>query len=104
MEKIIEEISNKFNKSPQEVRGIITEYFTLLHKLFYECKGDFFGAPSYYNLGPKAYFHLLGMVELFVAKYDWEPGSASKYLHGFGLEEDWKLFADEVKKWESEVS
>ena len=86
MTNIIEEISAKYSKAPEEVGAVITEYFTLLHKTFYECKEDFFGAPSYYNLGPKAYFHLLGIIELFVEKYDWEPGYANEYLGRLGLE------------------
>ena len=99
-QNIINEIAKKFDKPPDEVKDITTEFLKLLHKVFYEEYEDFFGAPLMVNAGREGYFHFIGMIELFVRRYSgWEPGNAQQYTGRLGLEEDWEPFFEEMKKW-----
>ncbi|MBU2492384.1 MAG: hypothetical protein KJ571_07125 [Bacteroidetes bacterium] len=99
--EIVLEIANKFNKDPEEVQQIVTEFIKLLHKDFYECEDDFIGANLFYQLQREAYFHFMDLLELFVRDYDnWEFGHAGVYTGRLGSREDWEPYEKSMDTWQ----
>jgi cytochrome c oxidase assembly protein Cox11 len=98
---IIEKLSYKFNKDPDEVTGFIGEFMQLMHKEFYESNEDVVGAPMYYNLGPKGYYHFLGMIKCFSEKYD--EVYPEEYLLRLGITSDWKQYSDQIAEWKKSI-
>ncbi|MBK9520655.1 MAG: hypothetical protein IPO13_03365 [Rhodocyclaceae bacterium] len=46
-------------------------------------------------------FHLLGFLDQFSGKYDWEPGIAVEYIARLMQEETWRPFSQEATGWKS---
>ena len=59
---IIDKLSKKFEKTPEEVIAFIDELMFHLHKEFYEYNGDIIGGNLYFSLGSESYFHFLGLL------------------------------------------
>lgn len=95
-DKIAEETG--FQKT--EVLKIIDCLFLGLHKRFYECDGDYIGDQAIWDLGDRAFYHFLGMLEQFSEKYNWDKGSISEYLGRMPPCERWQELRKEMAGWE----
>jgi len=51
------------------------------------------------EIGHQAFFHLLGLLDRFSEKYQWEPGSANEYLMRLGSRADWLPFSHQCSGW-----
>jgi hypothetical protein len=78
--RVIEEFSLELRKELDGYKGI---------------NGDYLGEQLRWDIGARAFFHLLGFLDAFAGKYDWEPGLAREYIFRLYSENEWKPFADE---------
>lgn len=80
------------------VNRVIEEFCLGLRRGIDEYKGingDYIGEQLYWDISNRAFFHLLGFLDLFSEKYQWEPGSAREYVSRLFTEDEWKPFSQE---------
>ncbi|MBX7127275.1 MAG: hypothetical protein K1X47_16390 [Cyclobacteriaceae bacterium] len=95
---ITDRIAEKVGDDPDLVRRIIEEFCLELRKNLDSYKGmngDYLGEQLHWEISTRAFFHLLGFLDAFSGKYQWEPGSAREYILRLYSEEDWKPFSQE---------
>ena len=95
---ITERIAEKVGDDPVLVGRIIEEFCLELRKNLDSYKGvngDYLGEQLHWEIGARAFFHLLGFLDEFSGKYQWEPGTAREYILRLYSEEDWKPFSQE---------
>jgi len=91
-------IAEKVGEDPALVGRIIEEFCLDLRKSLDGYKGlngDYLGEQLHWEISTRAFFHLLGFLDGFSGKYQWEPGSAREYILRLYSEEDWKPFSQE---------
>ncbi len=102
MEKtLIDEIAEALNMERDEISAVIDEFVLQLHRRQYEYKGlngDYLGEELHYHITKKAYYHLLGFLDTFSERYEWD--SASEYLLRLGKQSEWMPFKQQIKSWE----
>jgi len=99
---IIAEIVEKVGLSEEQARYASEILLEILHKRLVEYRGlngDYLGEMAHWELSNKAFFHLLGFVEQFSKRYQWDEGAASEYLARLGSREQWEVFSNEIASW-----
>lgn len=95
---ITDRIAEKVGNDPDLVGRIIEEFCLELRKGLDGYKGlngDYLGEQLHWEISTRAFFHLLGFLDGFSGKYEWEPGIAREYILRLYSEEDWKPFSQE---------
>lgn len=91
-------IAEKVGGDADHVGRVIEEFCLELRKELDGYKGmngDYLGEQLHWEIGARAFFHLLGFLDAFSGKYDWEPGTAQEYILRLYSEDDWKPFSQE---------
>lgn len=84
------------------VRSVIDEFMLQLHRDLVEYQGmngDYLGESLSHHLPNQAFFHLLGFLDRFSERYQWEPGTAHEYLARLGSRADWLPFSHQLQGW-----
>jgi hypothetical protein len=84
------------------VRSVIDEFMLQLHRDLVEYQGmngDYLGESLSLHLPNQAFFHLLGFLDRFSERYQWEPGTAHEYLARLGSRSDWLPFSHQLRGW-----
>ena len=91
-------IAQKVGEDPALVGRVIEEFCLDLRKSLGSYKGlngDYLGEQLHWEISTRAFFHLLGFLDEFSGKYQWEPGSAREYILRLYSEDDWMPFNEE---------
>lgn len=94
----IDQIASDSGAEPAVVGRVIDEFCLALRRGLDEYKGingDYFGEQLHWDIGNRAFFHLLGFLDQFSEKYQWEPGTAREYVARLLTEDEWKPFSQE---------
>ena len=97
-------IAEEVGEDPALVGRIIEEFCLDLRKSLDGYKGmngDYLGEQLHWEISTRAFFHLLGFLDEFSGKYQWEPGSAREYILRLYSEDDWKPFSQEYLRGET---
>ena len=100
----VEQIAATSGEDPEVVSRIIEEFCLGLRRALDEYKGvngDYIGEQLHWDISNRAFFHLLGFLDQFSEKYQWEPGSAREYILRLFSEDDWKPFSQEYARTNS---
>ncbi len=84
------------------VRSVIDEFMLQLHRDLVEYQGmngDYLGESLPHHLPNQAFFHLLGFLDRFSERYQWEPGTAHEYLARLGSRAAWLPFSHQLQGW-----
>jgi hypothetical protein len=95
---LIERIAAKSGAEPAVVGRVIDEFCLALRRELDGYKGlngDYIGEQLHWDIGNRAFFHLLGFLDLFSEKYQWESGTAREYVSRIFTEDEWKPFSQE---------
>lgn len=85
-----------------EVGHVVEEFLLQLHRDLVEYEGmngDYLGESLWHRLSPQAYLHLLGFLDRFSERYQWEPGIADEYLARLGTRAHWMPYAHQATGW-----
>lgn len=99
---LFDRVSSKTGAEKDLVRQVAEELLAGLHKRLKEADSDYIGQVADYDLGDRGYYHLLGLLEQFSKKYEWDAGTAGQYLGRMPPMERWKPHRDEMDKWSSD--
>ena len=94
----VDQIAANAGEDPEVVSRVIEEFCLGLRRSLDEYKGingDYIGEQLHWDISNRAFFHLLGFLDQFSEKYQWEPGSAREYILRLFSEDDWKPFSQE---------
>lgn len=94
----IDQVAANTAQEPAVVSRVIEEFCLALRRELEEYKGingDYVGEQLHWDIGNRAFFHLLGFLDQFSEKYQWEPGSAREYVSRLFTEDEWKPFSQE---------
>lgn len=94
----VDQIAAQAGEDPEVVCRVIEEFCLGLRRSLDEYKGingDYIGEQLHWDISNRAFFHLLGFLDQFSEKYQWEPGSAREYILRLFSEDDWKPFSQE---------
>lgn len=94
----IDQIAANAGEDPAAVRRVIEEFCLSLRRGMDEYKGingDYIGEQLHWDISSRAYFHLLGFLNLFSEKYQWEPESGREYILRLFSEDEWSPFSQE---------
>lgn len=97
-QSFIDQIAANAGEDPDVARRVIEEFCLGLRRGLDEYKGingDYIGEQLHWDISNRAFFHLLGFLDLFSEKYQWEPGSAREYVSRLFTEDEWKPFSEE---------
>jgi hypothetical protein len=97
-----EKIAESLLLDPSDVDAVLNEFALQLHRRLFEYRGingDYVGEQLHYDLSPQAFYHLLGFLECFRERYNWEPGMATEYLARLGQRKDWLPYRHQVESW-----
>ena len=100
----VDQIAATSGEDPEVVSRIIEEFCLGLRRSLDEYKGingDYIGEQLHWDISNRAFFHLLGFLDQFSEKYQWEPGSAREYILRLFTEDDWKPFSQEYARTNS---
>ena len=100
---ITAEAARNLGMEEDDVRKVVDEVMLLLHKGIVEHRAserrDYIGGTLHYEIGPQAFYHLLGFLDEFSDGYQWQPGSATEYLLRLGRRSDWTPYFHQVQGW-----
>lgn len=94
----IDQVAANTEQEPAVVNRVIEEFCLALRRELDEYKGingDYVGEQLHSDIGNRAFFHLLGFLDQFSEKYQWEPGLAREYISRLFTEDEWKPFSQE---------
>lgn len=94
----IDQVAANTEQESAVVSRVIEEFCLALRRELDEYKGingDYVGEQLHWDIGNRALFHLLGFLDQFSEKYQWEPGSAREYVSRLLTEDEWKPFSQE---------
>lgn len=89
---IIEDISRVTGVDRSIVGQVVDQLAVQLHRRLVEYRGmngDYIGEALLHEIGPRAFYHLLGFLDTFADKYNWGAGDAEEYLIRLGSSSDW---------------
>lgn len=98
MRSMIEKIASRTGIEPSVVRRVVEEFCLDLRRgldEYDEHNRDYIGEQLHWEISNRAYFHLLGFLDTFSEKYQWEPHSASEYVSRLFSKEEWTPFSEE---------
>ena len=93
---LLEQISIKTGLTKDQVVQVTDELLTGLHSRLESANRDYIGTDASYELGDRAYYHLLGLFDQFSSKYGWKKGDAGQYLGRMPPMDRWKQFRNEI--------
>lgn len=94
----LHQIADTSEQEPAVVGRVIEEFcFALRRELdkYKGINGDYICEQLHWDIGNRAFFHLLGFLDQFSEKYQWEPGSAREYASRLFTADEWKAFSQE---------
>lgn len=94
----IEKVAASSGQDPEVVCRVIEEFCLALRRELDEYQGnngDYIGEQLHWDIGNRAFFHLLGFLDQFSEKYQWEPGTAYEYVARLMGNDEWKPFSKE---------
>lgn len=94
----IDKVAARAGQDPGVTCRIIEEFCLGLRRQLDEYKGingDYIGEQLHWDIGNRAFFHLLGFLDQFSEKYQWEPGIAYEYVARLMGKDEWKPFSKE---------
>ena len=94
----IDQIAADTGEDREVVSRVIEEFCLSLRRGLDEYKGfngDYIGEQLHWDISNRAFFHLLGFLDQFSEKYQWEPGSAREYVSRLFAENEWRPFSQE---------
>ena len=94
----IDQVAADAGVEPAVASKVIDEFCLALRRSLNEYKeinGDYVGEQLHWNIGNRAFFHLLGFLDQFSEKYQWEPGTAREYVALLLTEDECKSFSQE---------
>lgn len=97
----IDKVAASSGQDPRVVCLIIEEFCLGLRRELDEYKGingDYIGEQLHWDIGNRAFFHLLGFLDQFSEKYQWEPGTAYEYVARLMGNDEWKPFSQEYSR------
>ena len=97
----ITQIAANSGEDPAVVSRVIEEFCLALRRALDEYKGingDYVGEQLHWDIGDRAFFHLLGFLDQFSEKYQWEPGTAREYIARLLTEDELKPFSQEFSR------
>jgi len=89
-------------RDSSEVGQVVAEFLLQLHRDLVEYEGfngDYLGETLSQRLPAQGFFHLLGFLERFSERYEWEPGTAQEYLGRLGSRADWLPYSHQLSGW-----
>lgn len=101
----IAQIATNTGVDREVVNHVIEEFCLGLRRGLDEYKGingDYIGEQLRGDISNRAFFHLLGFLDQFSEKYQWEPDSAREYASRLLSENEWKPFSQEyfrISQW-----
>lgn len=99
---MIEQVAENLGMGAEQVAPVVDEFLLQLHRRLYEYKGlngDFIGEELHWQIGKQGFYHLLGFLDCFSDRYQWEAGIASEYLMRLGSRSDWLPFRHQIESW-----
>ncbi len=100
----VHQIAASSGEDPTVVNRVIEEFCLALRRGLDEYKsinGDYIGEQLHWDVSSRAYFHLLGFLDQFSEKYQWEPGTAREYISRLFSQDEWKPFSQEYSSAET---
>jgi hypothetical protein len=100
--RILSEVARVVDQDIESVRSVVATFARELHRhaLEYEdANGDFIGEHLLWQIDQEAYFHLIGFLEYFAERYNWESGTSSEYLLRLNSPETWERFSRDMETW-----
>lgn len=97
-QSILHQVAASSGQAPAVVNRVIEEFCLALRRGLDKYKGingDYIGEQLHWEVSSRAYFHLLGFLDQFSEKYQWDPGSAREYVARLYAEDEWKPFSEE---------
>jgi len=105
-EPLIFEIAENLRMQPEEVSHVVDEFLLQLHRRIFEyvgLNGDYIGEELHYHIGKQSFYHLLGFLDCFSRRYDWDEGSSSEYLLRLGNRADWLPYRHQMEAWKQKL-
>lgn len=99
MTEILDEVSRNTGIDRDTINHVADELFLQLHRAFVESNKDLVGQELWHQLSSQAFYHLLGMLEEFSNRYEWEQGTASEYLMRLGSQAHWLPYFHQTEAW-----
>jgi hypothetical protein len=99
---LISNIEQNVGIDSDVARVVIDEFLLQLHRGLYEysgINGDYIVEKLHFQIPPQAFYHLLGFLQLFSEKYDWEAGSNSEVLNHLGGKAEWSPYRHQTEGW-----
>ncbi len=99
---IVEEVATGLGMEKNDVAAVLDEFCLQLHRQIYEYNegnGDYLGEQLWHKVSSQAFYHLLGFVECFAERYQWDPGSAHEYLMRLGPRSEWRPYQHQMDGW-----
>lgn len=78
----IHQVAANTEQEPAVVSRVIEEFCLAMRREIAEYKGiigDYVGEQLHSDIGNRAFFQLLGFLDLFSEKYQWEPASPQDF-------------------------
>lgn len=95
---IVDRIAFNLGEDRDVVNRIIEEFCLSLRRGLDEYKGfngDYIGEQLHWEISGRALFNLLGFMDQFSEKYEWEPGSAAEHIYRLFSANEWNSFSRE---------
>lgn len=99
---LVGETASNLGLERDAVAAVLDEFLLQLHRGLVEYEGfngDYVGEHLSHHLPKQAFFHLLGFLDRFSERYEWEPGTAHEYLARLGTRADWQPFSHQLDGW-----
>lgn len=99
---IVEDVAVSTGLGGDIVLKVADELLLQLHRRLFEYRGlngDYIGEKLPYEFNSQGFYHLLGFLEVFSGRYDWEPGTADEYLLRLGSIEHWAPYGHQTDDW-----
>src|SRR5437879_1703248 len=99
---IISEIADNLGFEEDVVKAVVAEFALQLHRHALEYRGlngDFIGECLWNQVDRQAFYHLLGFLDYFTERYDWDECSGNEYLLRLGSRHEWAPFQHQMAGW-----
>jgi hypothetical protein len=101
-DSLLQTVASNVGEEIEDVSAIIDEFCLQLHKELIEYKGmngDYLMEELKHHISPQATYHLLGFLDTFSDKYNWEKGDAHEYLMRIGNRKHWLPYLHQMEDW-----
>lgn len=101
-ENLIADVAGNLGMEENSVFHVVDEFLLQLHRRLYEYRGvngDYLGEELHFQIGAQGFYHLLGFLDTFSDRYNWERGSATEYLLRLGRRAEWAPYQHQMEGW-----